>query len=345
MGRLDKVIYEVNGKDTFVKVKNGSFQIEKAIFSFVKYDPQTNKSLNSGDFYMDFENCMKLANDIERGILQRDMQKEIERMKAENAKYAKPVRQYQGGVTKEKAKRTDGNALARIMTIEPGLKSAYVIKYMEGAGKLDDKNKLITPIWWSDKNTKADFMILVPCSSEDMEKLLVMLKTHISSYITSCYMNGSYEKDFQENKPGNNGNANNYQKPQETQKPAQKPVQVPTNNSPGKKPHSVITPVATSAVTQQNAQNEEGETSDQRYMKVKFISAPTYIEGSNGLYNCKVDIQGKSLVLYFTDDTAKTYKQVIQQFVESAVEAQICYVIVKDEQKKAYTYFMGMGTN
>lgn len=335
MKRLDKVIYEVNGKDTFVKVKNGSFQIEKAVFSFVKYEPATNKSLNSGDFYMDFENCMKLSNDIERGVLQRDMQAEIQRMKAENARYAKPVRQYQGGVTKEKAKRADGNALARIMTIEPGLKSAYVIKYMEGAGRLDDKNKLITPVWWSDKNAKADFMILVPCSSDDMEKLLIMLKTHISSFITSCYVGGAYEKEYPDNKSGSAAYA--AQKPQE----APKAVQVPENHSPGRKPHTVITPVSGAKNV---VQNEEGETSDKRYMQVRFLSVPAYIEGSNGLYNCKVDVKGKNLILYFTDDTAKVHRELISKHVKEAAEVQIGYVIVRDEQKKAYTYFMEMGT-
>lgn len=80
-------------------------------------------------------------------------------------------------------------------------------------------------------------------------------------------------------------------------------------------------------------------------MKVKFLTVPAYIEGSSGLYSCKVEVMGKTLILYFTDDMAISYRELIMKHVNASDEVQIGYVIVKDEQKKAYTYFMEMEKN
>lgn len=329
MKRLDKVIYEVNGKDCFVKAKNNSFQIEKVIFSFVKYDTKTMKAINSGDFYLDFESCLHLVCDAERGILQKDIVNEQKRMKEENQQYAKPVRQYMGGIMKDKAQRNDGCPLARILTIEPGNRSPYILKYMEGAGNMDKNGKLITPSWWSDKNKKPDFTIIVPCSSEDMCKLLNMLKAHINGYITSCYLKGTYEVDYQEKTYNTSTSAASQSVPQ-TAAAQMKPQEIR-----GQKPHTVYTPS-----TEQG--NQEGETSDERYIEASFKTTPSLIEGSAGLYTCNIDVKGKDLQLYFTSDKVKEYKEDLLQVSKTKEKLVLSYVIVRDEEKNAYTYFMSL---
>lgn len=328
MRRLDKVIYEVNGKDCFVKAKNNSFQIEKVIFSFVKYDTKTMKAINSGDFYLDFESCLHLVCDAERGILQKDIVNEKKRMQEENQQFAKPVRQYMGGSTKDKAQRNDGCPLARILTIEPGNRSPYILKYMEGAGNMDKNGKLITPSWWSDKNKKPDFTIIVPCSSEDMWKLLNMLKAHINGYITSCYLKGSYETEYKEN-------ANTANSSTALQSAYPTAARATTQNTPGQKPHTVYTPS-----TEQG--NKEGDTSEERYIEASFKTKPSLIEGSAGLYICNIDVKGKDLQLYFTADKVKEYKEELLQVSKTKEKLILSYVIVKDEEKNAYTYFMSL---
>lgn len=334
MKRLNKVIYEVNGKDCFVKAKDNSFPIERTLFSFVKYDTTTMKALYSGDFYLDFGSCLQLISDVERGILQRDIANEIKRMNAENQKYPKPVRQYMGGNMKDTSKRSDGRALARMLTIEPGTKMPYILKYMEGEGKEDAEGKLIIPSWWSDKGKKPDFTILVPCSSEDMGKLIHMIKAHINGYIASCYMKGTYEMEYQ-GKADSTNQSKSQQQQQSTTSMVPQGNHVPQNNR-GQKPHTVYTPSTTAAA------NQEGETSDERYTEATFKTAPSLIEGSAGLYTCHLDIKGKDLQLYFTSDKVKEYKEEIIKAAQTKKTVILSYVIVRDEEKNAYTYFMSL---
>ena len=322
MKRLSKIIYEVNGKDTFVKVKNNSFEIEKVVFSFVKYEEKSKKSINSGDHYLDFATCLSLCRDIDKGLLQRDVRMELERIKKENQKYAKPVRQYQGGITEEKAGRKDGHAVARILSIEPGSKYPYILKYTEGPAKTDATTKLITPLWWSDKNYKADFQILVPCSEEDITKLAMMLMTHIQSYISSCYQTDKYMVDYEDKgKQNAKSSSNRTSAPQGSR----------TGNT-------------TSATSQKKEEKSEvGETSEKREMEVLFDSLPSHIEGTDGLYISGVKIGNKKLDLYYTPDIYKQDKSKIEEAYKAQTIAKIKYVIVKDPNNtdSKYTYFMG----
>lgn len=318
MKRLSKVIYEVNGKDTFVKVKNNSFEIEKAVFSFVKYEEKSKKLINSGDYYLDFASCLSLYRDIDKGLLQRDVRVELERIKKENQKYAKPVRQYQGGITEEKAGRKDGHALARILSIEPGSKYPYILKYTEGPAKTDAATKLITPLWWSDKNYKADFQILVPCSEEDITKMALMLMTHIQSYVSFCYHTDEYMVDY-DDKGKQNAKSN---KPSTSQ--------------------ASRTNTTTSGAAQKE-KSEAGETSEKREMEILFDSIPSYIEGTDGLYISGVKIGNKKLDLYYTSDVYNQSKSKIEEAYKAQTAVKIKYVIVKDPNDKdsKYTYFMG----
>lgn len=327
--RLSKVIYEVNGKDTFVKVKNNSFEIEKAVFSFVKYDESNKKCQQSGDYYLSFADCMSLYRDIDKGLLQRDVRNELERCKKENQKYAKAVRQFQGGVPEEKAGRNDKLATARIFSIEPGTKYPYVLKYTEGPAKTNPTNKLITPLWWSDKTYKADFQILVPCSEEDIMKLALLLHSHIQGYISSCYTTDKYMADYDEKGK------------QKASTTSQESAGQNAGRAAGKsKPHTTASPV----VTKKNeTKQEEGVTSDKRAMKVVFTTLPTYIEDTEGLYTSEVSVKGKTLSIYYTSDVYKKYVEQIKEASKAQKEIGIQYVIVQDptDAKLKFTYFMG----
>ena len=330
MKKLDKVIYEINGKDTFVKVKNNSFEIEKTIFSYVKYDSATHKAISSGNFYLDFASCVSLFREIDKGILQRDVKMELERCKKENQKYPKAIRQFQGGIPEEKAGRADKKALARVMSIEPGTSNPqnypYVLKYQEGAGKTNPENKLITPLWWSDKNIKPDMQIFVPCSESDMVKMGLLLYSHMNAFIASRYALGSYLSSYDAN--GKKQETTEYQEPRNQTKTTVKPV-VGKNISAEPKP-----------------QNKEayGDTSETRNMQVKFTTLPSYIEGTNGLYTCRVDVKGRNLELYFTGMSYSEHKERIKEAFSKEEIVSIQYVIVKDpnDSKNAYTYFMGI---
>ena len=58
---------ELNTLDTFMKAKANTFSIGKVLFSFVKFDKKTMKSLESMDVYMDMDDALLFANDVLNG--------------------------------------------------------------------------------------------------------------------------------------------------------------------------------------------------------------------------------------------------------------------------------------
>lgn len=70
MKTLSKEIKAIYGKNSFVKIKNDAFAIEKVQFAFVK--TESGASTENGDFYLDFGESLSLCRDIEFGILFKD---------------------------------------------------------------------------------------------------------------------------------------------------------------------------------------------------------------------------------------------------------------------------------
>jgi len=80
-----------------------------------------------------------------------------------------------------------------VFYVEPGQRAEYpiIFKYEEGPGTSNEKG-LIVPDWW--KGGRAEKSIIVPISKSEQMSMALLLKTHISGYVSRNYINGSYEK-------------------------------------------------------------------------------------------------------------------------------------------------------
>lgn len=191
---LDKVFYEINGKNTFCKVKSNAFNIEKVQFAFVEFNTTTKKSNYSIDLYLSFDKALLFSNDILSGRIPKLAKSE----KAKGDKYPKSVWQSPlGGTSEAEAKRrnlrSDGKAISRFFTLSPGSSQPYILTAVQQAGETLG-NGLIKPIGQAEK------AIRVPLDIDTLKSLALLIRTHINSYISAQYLpTGSYYKEFERN--------------------------------------------------------------------------------------------------------------------------------------------------
>lgn len=188
---LNKEFFELNGADTFVKLKANSFGIGKVQFAFVKFDKNTNKLLSSMDVYLDMEDALVLANDILSGRIAALAEAE----KAKGAQYPGAIwNSGLGGVSEEKAKnrglRNDGKAISRMFTLAPGSRQPFVFTAEQRPGKTDSKG-LIVPEY----SSKPEVQIRVPGSADELKKMAVAIQSNIIAYRAGQYANKEFDVD------------------------------------------------------------------------------------------------------------------------------------------------------
>ena len=190
---VEHEITSINNLSSFVKAKANSFGIERLQLSFVNYDSETKKLSHSIDCFLKFDEALYLCNMILQQHLARLNKKERERCKQTGERYCKAIfTSTLGGIHEEKVRRknlrSDGKAISRHFTISPGLKQDYVITCLQGAGNSNEKG-LIVP------DGNPDITIRVACSSSDLRKFALMIKSHIEGYISSQYAKGNYIRE------------------------------------------------------------------------------------------------------------------------------------------------------
>lgn len=190
---LNNEFFELNGADTFVKLKANSFGIGKVQFAFVKFDKVTTKLISSMDVYMDMEEALLLAQDILSGKIAKLAEVE----KAKGAQYPGAIwKSPMGGVTEEKAKnrglRTDGKAISRMFTLSPGSRQPFVFTAEQRPGNTDAKG-LIVPEYGG----KPEVQIRVASSAEELKKMALAIQSNIIAYRAAQYANGAYSVEPQ----------------------------------------------------------------------------------------------------------------------------------------------------
>lgn len=294
--RYGKEIANINGIDSFVKVKNNSFEIERVIFAFVKYDTSTNKAIKFGDYYMDFGDALILVREITSGILMKNIYQEAERAKAAGERYAKKVRQFQGGTVREGEK-----TVARIFSIVPGTANPnypVVFQYEEGEGEKDLESGLIKPLWWKrGSGVKADVQIHVPMSANDLIKLALLLQMHMQGFISSCYGNDSYKVDYSGNVAesessftGKHSSGTARTQSNSTKNSVQRTDNVQKNSASPEKP-------ATAAVSTNASKPYD--------VVCKFASCFMRIEGNPNLLYADIAKDGKTCTIWFQNSVLK----------------------------------------
>lgn len=189
---IEHEITAINNPSSFVKAKANSFGIERLQLSFVNYDSETKKLSYSIDCFLKFDEALYLCNMILQQLARLN-KKERERCKQTGTKYCKAIfTSTLGGIHEDKVRsknlRSDGKAISRHFTISPGLKQDYVITCLQGAGHSNEKG-LIVP------DGNPEITIRVACSSSDLRKFALMVKSHIEGYISSQYAKGNYIRE------------------------------------------------------------------------------------------------------------------------------------------------------
>lgn len=188
---LNNEFFELNGKNTFLKLKANSFGIGKVQFAFVQFDENTGKLTSSMDAYLDMEDALVLATDILSGRIA--ALADVERKKG--AQYPGAIwTSTLGGVNEEKAKnrglRTDGKAISRVFTLAPGSRQPFVFTAEQRPGNSDAKG-LIVP----EKTGRPEVQIRVASSVEDLKKMAVAIQSNINAYRAAQYATGAFDVD------------------------------------------------------------------------------------------------------------------------------------------------------
>lgn len=189
---VEDPIMEFFNKNSFMKVKPDGFRIGRLLLSFGNMDD--NKKLVPGsniDYWLDFKkgDAFNLMQDIISGKLAVEVKKEKkDRLTANpNAKYAQPVRSYQGGVSTQKAKdknlRTDGAAQAKILKIQGGLKQPVLISVEEGPGR-ETEQGLIVPTY----NGKPEQIVRVTLTWDDLKAMALAVQMHYNAFLAGQHV-------------------------------------------------------------------------------------------------------------------------------------------------------------
>ena len=189
---VEDPIMEFFNKNSFMKVKPDGFRIGRLLLSFGNMDD--NKKLVPGsniDYWLDFKkgDAFNLMQDIISGKLAVEVKKEKkDRLTANpNAKYAQPVRSYQGGVSAQKAKdknlRTDGAAQAKILKIQGGLKQPVLMSVEEGPGR-ETEQGLIVPTY----NGKPEQIVRVTLTWDDLKAMALAVQMHYNAFLAGQHV-------------------------------------------------------------------------------------------------------------------------------------------------------------
>lgn len=183
---------EINTRDTFMKVKANTFSIGKVLFSFVKFDKETMKLVESMDVYMDMDDALLFANDILNGRI--STLASIEKQKGEQ--YSKAIWSTKlGGVNEENVKkrklRDDGKAISRLFNLAPGSIQPFVFTAEQRPGHSDDKG-LIQPEY----KGRPEIQIRVACSADDLKKLAIAIQSNINAFRAGQYANCEFNKTW-----------------------------------------------------------------------------------------------------------------------------------------------------
>ena len=198
--RLSVCCVELNGKNTFVKIKGDYFSIEKVLFSFVEFN-DNNKRLANIDVCMKFWEWQAFAKDILSGrIFKLAADEKAKGEKFPKAVYFGPM----GGVDENKCRernlRTDGKAISRRFSLSPGNKVPYILTAEQRPGKTNQQG-LIVP-----ENGKPEVVIRVPVTREMLIGACEQVNAHITAYLSSMYVDKTSSFYYTPKKNNSNNN-------------------------------------------------------------------------------------------------------------------------------------------
>lgn len=224
-------IIRKDGNSCFVEVLRNSFEIDRVLMKFVKYDltkQAGNKITNEIDIYMTFEKFLRICYDILdsqsliKGIML-DKQKAQKEAEPGKPAYPKPRVLTQGGTSAESLKqkgksRPDGMSEARVLKIFAGDKLPIILQAESGAGKADSKGLIVPQYGYKPENK-----VVIPMTVDDTKELFLFVRAEIQAYLTArrvMEMMNPHE-NTQQNNQQNKSAAQPKQEPQHQDQPPQ----------------------------------------------------------------------------------------------------------------------------
>lgn len=214
-------IIRKDGNNCFVEVLRNSFEINRVLMKFVKYDLSReagNKITAEIDIYMTFEKFLRLCYDIldSQSLIKAiftDKQKAAQETATSGKKvYPKQRIIAQGGTSadslKQKGKsRPDGMGESRVLKIFAGDKLPIILQAESGAGEADSKG-LIIPRYGYNPEQK----VMMALTTDDAKELFLLVRAEIQAYLTAKRM-------IEMMNPQQTSNQNTYNNEQHTQQP------------------------------------------------------------------------------------------------------------------------------
>lgn len=189
--RAENKIYRKMGSGKLMEILADGFPIKKVKFNFVSFDvskPEGSRSLDTIAFWLDFEDALRLSNDILSGryakIFYEDIKK-AEKDKKEGREHPQCTPFVKlGGTNAETLRqrnqeRPDNKALSRVIKLTKG--KLYLLTATTGPGRVGDKGQ-ITP------DGKPEKTIMIGLSDDELKEMALMIRMHLYAYTAATYL-------------------------------------------------------------------------------------------------------------------------------------------------------------
>ena len=185
-------ICRIDALGSFVEVMASSLSIGKVQVNFLSYDknkPANQRATASISFYIDVLKAKALSDNIMNGKMAKLWKKSKDAAAASNNKYPAAIFTEQGGTPANKAKRADGKALSRTMSLAPGSRQPWVLTAECGPGVPGPNGLLIVPDYGYNKATKKPEQIVrIAMDNDHLELFAEALNAAYMTWIMAKYV-------------------------------------------------------------------------------------------------------------------------------------------------------------
>lgn len=194
--KYDKIspyqIHRIDALGSFVEVMATALPIDKVCINFVSYDkskPESGRMTGSIQFYLPILQAKALADKIMNGAMNRKWKASTDKAKAEGKTYPEAVYTVMGGTPANRAKRDDGKALSRTVTLAPGSRQPWVLTAESGPGVPGPNGLLIVPDYGYNKPVKKpEQVIRIAMAGEKLEEFAQALEAAYHAWVMAKFV-------------------------------------------------------------------------------------------------------------------------------------------------------------
>lgn len=185
-------IHRIDALGSFVEVMATALPIDKVCINFVAYDktkPESERMTGNIRFYLPVLRAKALADKIMNGSMARKWKASMDKAKAAGKTYPEAVYTEMGGTPANKAKREDGKALSRTISLAPGSKKPWVLTAECGPGVPGPNGLLIVPDYGYNKPVKkAEQIIRIAMEADKLEEFAQALEAAYYAWVMAKFV-------------------------------------------------------------------------------------------------------------------------------------------------------------